>query len=278
MPDAPPPALKELLVVIPHSGIVIPAEISLGSLSEQFPDLARNVDWYTNWLYDFRDLLENRHLVFPYCSLILEANRHPDRLDDCVPLRDVQGRPVYRNGREPDRELRLRLSDKYLRSFHRSIGDHIAAGAEFLLDGHSTVSARGMRDDQIDIMNFQHSALDDGPVLFSPPAYAEAYAEELRRRLPDIRITVNASDYHGVYGHVAAAHSVNAAGRVGARVPAIIQETNERLYKNPDRTPNVEAINRLRKAFALSLAAAWRKARRRPEGAAAPPETKNSRG
>lgn len=266
MSDAVPPAARELLVVIPHSGIVIPAEIPLDSLSDQFPELARNVDWYTNWLYDFRDLLDNRHLVFPYCSLILEANRHPDRLEDCVPLRDVLGRPVYRDGREPDRELRLSLADKYLRGFHRSIEDHIAAGAELFLDGHSTVSARGMRDDQVDIMNFQHSALDERPVQFSPPDLAEAYAEELRGRLPDILVTVNASEYHDVYGHVAAAHSVNAAGRVGVKAPAIVQETNERLYKNPDRTPNVEAVNRLRRAFALSLAAAWDRVRSRPPG------------
>ncbi|MBN2198649.1 MAG: N-formylglutamate amidohydrolase [Candidatus Aminicenantes bacterium] len=278
MPDTAPPLMKELLVVIPHSGIVIPAEISLDSLSDQFPELARNVDWYTNWLYDFRDLLGNRHLVFPYCSLILEANRRPDRVDDCVPLRDVHGRPVYRVGREPGRDLRLRLVEKYLRSFHRSIEDQIASGAECLLDGHSTVSARGMKDDQIDIMNFQHSALDDGPIRFSPPAYAEAYADELRKRLPDVRITVNASDYHDVYGHVAAAHSVNAAGRRGTRVPAIIQETNERLYKNPDRTPNVEAVNRLRKAFALALAAAWRRTRPQPEGVVSAPGGKRSSG
>lgn len=262
MAGLPPPAWNELLVVVPHSGIVVPAEIPLDSLSDRFPELARNVDWYTNWLYDFRDLLQNRHLVFPYCSLILEANRHPDRLDDCVPLTDVHGRAVYRRGREPVRQLRLRLAEKYLRSFHRSIGEHIAAGAEFVLDGHSTVTARGMRDDQVDIMNYQHSALEKEPVSFSPQAFAEAYAEELRRRLPDIRVTVNASEYHDVYGHVAAAHSLNAMRRRGARAPLIVQETNECLYKNPDRTPNVEALNRLRRAFALSLSAAWRRVRR----------------
>lgn len=258
-----PAAMKELLVVVPHSGLVVPAEIPLSSLSDRFPELVRNVDWCTNWLYDFRDLLDNRHLVFPHCSLILEANRHPDHVDDCVPLIDVHGLPVYRSGREPTVELRHRLVDKYLRGFHRAIEDHIAAGAEFILDGHSTVTARGMADNQIDIMNFQHSALDEGPVYFSPQPFAEAYAEELRLRLPDVRITTNASHYRDVYGHVAAAHSVNAETRVGSKAPAIVQETNERLFMNPDRTPNVEAVNRLRKAFALSLTAAWRRVRGR---------------
>lgn len=253
--------MKELLVVIPHSGIVIPAEIRVDDLSDRFPEMARNVDWFTDWLYDFRDLLDNRQIVFPFCSLILEANRHPDRVEDCVPLCDVHGQPIYKSGREPGRELRLALADKYLRRFHWSIEECIAAGAEFLLDGHSTVTARGVSADQIDIMNFQHSALDENPVHFSPEDCALAYAEELRRRLPDVQVTVNASEYHNVYGHVAAAHSVNARGRMGGKVPAIIQETNEHLYKNPDRTPNIKALNRLRTAFARSLAAAWHRFR-----------------
>jgi hypothetical protein len=253
--------MKGLLVVIPHSGIIIPAEIAQDSLSEHFPQMLRNVDWYTEWLYDFRDLLGNRQIVFPCCSLILEANRHPDRLDDCVPLRDVLGQPVYKSGREPAPDLRLALVDKYLRPFHAAIAGHVAAGARFLLDGHSTVTARGMADNQIDVMNFQHSPLDDGPVVFSPQDYAETYAEELRRRLPEVNVTVNASEYFHVYGHVAAAHSLNARAAAGNGVPALVQETNEHLFVNPDHTPDVNALNRLRKAFALSLAAAWERVR-----------------
>jgi len=253
--------LKELLVVIPHSSIVIPGEIPLESLSERFPAQIQNVDWYTNWLYDFRDLLNNRHVVFPYCSLIVEANRHPDILEDSVPLKDVRGESVYKARREPDHELRKALAEKYLTTFHTFIEDCIESGAEFLLDGHSTVTARGVIDNQIDLMNFQHSYLDEKPRHYSPDVYVEAYATELRRRLPEVKVTVNSSEYYTVYGHVCAEHSVNSMDRVGTRVPAIIQETNERLYKNPDRTPNVEAINRLRRVFAESIYAAYGKAR-----------------
>ena len=249
--------LKELLVVIPHSGIVVPGEIPLESLSERFPALVQNVDWYTNWLYDFRDLLGNRHIVFPYCSLILEANRHPDIFEDSVPLKDVRGVSVYNMQREPDDELRKVLSNKYLTTFHRAIEECIESGVEFLLDGHSTVTARGVADNQIDLMNFQHSYLDEKPRYYSPNVYAEAYATELRKRLPEAKVTVNSSEYYTVYGHVCAEHSVNAMGRVGNKVPAIIQETNERLYKNSDQTPNVQAINRLRRVFAESIHAAY---------------------
>lgn len=123
--------LKELLVVIPHSGIVIPGELPLESLSERFPELVQNVDWYTNWLYDFRDLLENRHIVFPYCSLIVEANRHPDILEDSVPLKDVRGESVYKTQRKPDDELRKVLAKKYLTTFHKAIEGCIESGVEF---------------------------------------------------------------------------------------------------------------------------------------------------
>ena len=242
-----------ILVVVPHSGIVIPSEVPMEALSADFPVLAQNVDWYTNWLYDFRDILHNRHVVFPYCSIVLEGNRHPDILDDSVPLRDVNGRRVYREGHEPGVEVRRQLAERYLAAFHQSIEDNIVAGSNFLFDGHSTVTARRVADNQIDLMNFQHSALDDGPLYYCPDMYVETYAAELRKRLPDVNVTVNASEYYTVYGHVCAAHSVKAFSRVGSRVPALIQETNERLYKNPDRTPDVQAINRLRRAFADAL-------------------------
>ncbi|MBN2180144.1 MAG: N-formylglutamate amidohydrolase [Deltaproteobacteria bacterium] len=244
---------QDLLVVIPHSGVVIPNEIPLESLSEDFFVLVQNVDWYTNWLYDFRDILSNRHLVFQYCSIVIEGNRHPEMLDDSVPLQDVRGRPVYIAGHEPSMELRASLSSRYLKPFHSLIESSIAEGATFLLDGHSTVTARGVADNQIDLMNFQHSRLDKERVYYCPEIYVETYASELRKRLPDVKVTVNSSEYYTVYGHVCAAHSVNEMKPVGLKAPALIQETNERLYKNIDRTPNVLAINRLRRAFAESI-------------------------
>lgn len=253
---------RDLLVVVPHSGVVIPAEIRRDRLSERFGEMLRNVDWYTNWLYDFRDILDNQQMTFPYCSLLLEANRHPEILDDCVPLKDVCGEPLYRPGQEPSTELRLLLAHKYLVAFHRKIEAAIGSGMEFLLDGHSTVPARGVAENQIDLMNFQHSHLDDGPKFYSPLAYVETYAEEIQKRLPDVAVTVNSSEYYTVYGHVCAEHSVNSFGRVGRRVPAIIQETCENLYKNPDNSLNVDALNRLRCAFAESLHEAIRKVRR----------------
>ena len=244
---------SDILVVVPHSGVVIPPEISLEDLSDEFTVLIRNVDWHTQWLYDFRDILANRQLVFPYCSILLEANRDPADIDESVPLHDVFGRPIYRKGYEPSASMRAAWSEKYLKAFHRNIEENISAGTGLLFDGHSTVTARGVADNQIDLMNFQQTDRDEKPLYYCPDVIVETYAAELRKRLPDVLVTVNSSEYVTVHGHVCAAHSVNAIKRVGARAPAFIQETNERLFKNEDGTPNVGQINRLRRTFAESL-------------------------
>lgn len=244
---------KDLLVIIPHSGIIVPHEIPLGSVSDDFARLMRNVDWYTNWLYDFRDILGNSQLVFPYCNLILEGNRHPDKIADSVPLKDALGEPVYKNGLEPDKKIREALSRKYLRKFHQEIKSKVASGIAFMLDGHSTLSAKGMADNQIEIMNFQVHAEDGETTYFCPDIFIETYANALIKLLPDIKITVNQSRYDEVYGHVCAEHSINAMSRVGNRVPAILQETNQKLYMNADKTPNYEALETLRRAFAQAL-------------------------
>ena len=244
---------KEMLVVIPHSGILIPGEISLDSLSNDFPRLMKNVDWYTNWLYDFRDMLGNSHLSFPYCSLILEANRHPKRLDESVPLKDTLNEPVYRPGHEPGQAQRRSLAEKYLLAFHRGISEEIACGKTFMLDAHSTVTAKGVGDNQIELMNFQIHRPDEEPTLFCPDVFIETYANELVKMLPWVKVTVNESKYSSVYGHVCGEHSVNAMTRVDNRVPAVLQETNQKLYMNENNTPNVEALETLRRAFAEAL-------------------------
>jgi len=246
-------AFKGLIVVIPHSGLVIPSEIPLDTLSRDFPRLMRNVDWYTNWLYDFRDTLGNSHLAFPYCSLIIEANRHPERLAESVPLKDTIGEPIYQPGLEPNHTQRQSLSKKYLKAFHQSISKEIAHGKTFMLDGHSTLTAQGVADNQIELMNFQNSGLSKEPTYFCPDVLIETYANELSKRLPWVKVTVNESRYDNVYGHVCGKHAVNSMTRSGERVPAILQETNQKLYLNADRTPNIEALETLRRAFSEAL-------------------------
>lgn len=250
---------RNLLVVVPHSGIIIPREIPLGSLSKGFPRLMRNVDWHTDSLYDFRDFLDNSQLVFPYCFLILDANRHPEQMDECIPIKDAYGEPIYQIGLEPAMPLRQSLSKKYLHTFHRAIREEIVRGKTFLLDAHSTLTAKGVKDNQIDLMNSQLSHVEEERKFFCPDVFIETYANELQKRLPNVQVTVNQSEYDNVYGHVCGKHSMNAMVGVDGKVPAILQETNQKLYVNEDRTPNVEAQETLRRAFAEALYAMKKK-------------------
>jgi N-formylglutamate amidohydrolase len=55
---------NDLLVVIPHSGILIPSEIPVDNLSEDFTEYTVDIDWYTHWLYDFRGILDNSQIIF----------------------------------------------------------------------------------------------------------------------------------------------------------------------------------------------------------------------
>jgi hypothetical protein len=251
---------ERLLVVVAHSGIILPGEIEPGSLSRDFPLLAKNVDWYTDSLYDFRDLLGNTHLRFPFCSLVLEANRDPEEIESSVPLIDFQGQNVYRSGLEPHSKLRKSLSRKYLQAFHRSIAREIRGGKNFLLDAHSTVSARGVADNQIEIMSYQLARDGKTRTDFCPPEIAETYANALVKRLPGVKISLNASRFDLVYGHVCGRHSINANGRRGSRVPAILQETNQHLYMEPGGTPDLVALETCRRAFAEALFELKRKA------------------
>ncbi|MFH1124551.1 MAG: hypothetical protein V1758_12935, partial [Pseudomonadota bacterium] len=102
-------------------------------------------------------------------------------------------------------------------------------------------------------MNLQFSNPYGEPTIFCPDVFIETYANELQKRLPWIKVTLNASEYKHLYGHVCGKHSTRAMTRVGNRVPAILQETHQKLYLNRDRTPNIEALETLRRAFAEAL-------------------------
>ena len=122
-----------------------------------------------------------------------------------------------------------------------------------MLDAHSTITAKGVTDNQIELMNYQISPQNGEVVKFCPDSFIETYAEGLIKRLHGIKVSVNESKYYSVYGHVCGKHSINSTNRVGNKVPAILQETNHNLYMNSNMTPNLEAINTLRPAFAEAL-------------------------
>ena len=247
---------KYLLVSIPHAGVLCPAEIPLVTLSEHQAQLAAdNIDWYTDRLYDFRDLLENDQVCFPYSQVYINVNRHPKTLDECIPV-VLDGVPIYR----PDHALtigqRKVLLKKYHTTFHRSIDRRQKI---FILDGHSTVTghadaAGNQVADDIILGDRQASPLDPpGGIRTAPDGYLETYAEELERRLSGFQLRISRNTtYASTYGHIMAAHSWNGIGERGRRVPLLLQETNEDLYIKNGK-PDWLMIEELRRVFAEAL-------------------------
>jgi hypothetical protein len=249
---------KHVLVSIPHAGVLCPREIPLRSLSDHQEELAKNnIDWHTEFLYDFRDILGNQHVCFAYSQVYVNVNRHPGALDESVPL-VMDGLPVYRPGLEPSTGQRNLLLQKYHYGFHRAIS---CCKKCFILDGHSTVS--GLRDaggsqvvDDIILSDWQNSSLDPPEgTRTAPEGYLESYAEELERRLSGfhLRVTKNTT-YCATYGHIMATHGWDGRGRRGQRAPLLLQETNEALYMK-NGVPDFLMIEELRRLFAESLSA-----------------------
>ncbi len=250
---------KYLLVSIPHAGVLCPAEIPLATLSENQPQLAAdNIDWYTDRLYDFRDILGNAQVCFPYSQVYVNVNRHPRTLEESVPI-VLNDLPIYQEGQAPSFTQRQALLKKYHAVYHRAIANR---KKNFILDGHSTVTghtdaAGNSVTDDIILGDRQASPLDPpGGILTAPEGYLETYAEELERRLAGLHIQVaRNTTYVATYGHVMAAHGWDGETTRGRRAPLLLQETNEDLYIKNGR-PDWLMIEELRRIFAESLASA----------------------
>ncbi len=243
---------KELLVVIPHAGLRRPQEIPANWLSNNINELIETeTDWNTELLYDLRQILANRQLIFPINQVFINACRHPRVLDDCVPL-TINEDLIYR--RNPSIALRRELVKKYLLPFHKKIS---ATRKSFILEGHSFIKGsldnKGKKiEDDITLSDFVNSYLDPkGGIRTAPEGYLDFYAEELRKRLPGLVIGKN-SVYTSVYDHILSMNSWDGKQEKGNRVPMIHQETDEGLYIR-NKKPDMKAISKLRRAFADSL-------------------------
>jgi len=132
---------QNVLIIIPHGGIQCPSEIPLDSLSKYQKRLANDcVDWYTDYLYDFKNIMNNQQISNPISNIYLNVNRNPNELEDCVP--DFYEKiPIYKSGQEPSKKIKQLIINKYFLPFH----DKIKKSKKiFILDGHST--ATGLKD------------------------------------------------------------------------------------------------------------------------------------
>jgi hypothetical protein len=246
---------KLLLVSIPHAGLLCPREIPISILSDYQKELSENVDWYTEHLYDFRDLLGNKQVYFPYSQVYVNVNRHPEDLDQSVPI-FLGNLPVYKQGNELSTDERKKLVLKYHNGFHRTINN---CKKLFILDGHSTLT--GHKDaageevaDGIILSDWQKTPSDPPEgLLTAPEGYLDTYAEELDRRLSGWNISISKNRmYSSTYGHIMATHGWDGKGNKNQRVPLILQETNEDLYIE-NGIPDVYRIEQLRRIFAESV-------------------------
>ncbi len=242
--------IGNMLVVLAHSGTACPPEIPLASLSEYQQQLSENTDWYSDALYSIGDLCPAHEIRFSYGQWFVNPNRHPDQLDDAVPL-EVNGIPVYKAGCAPTQQMRETLLQHHHLAFHQRIA---AAHPSFILDGHSSCDASTDCDGQCfnaDIMlsDRQQTPLDPpGGIRTAPVGCLELYARILGRLLPGLRIEVNTT-YNSTYGYTMARHGWDGTGDRKDRAPLLLQETNERLYTFAGR-PDVSRIESLRRTFA----------------------------
>ena len=242
------------MVIIPHGSVGRPPEIKKSWLSENQNQLLFGVssetDRGTGQLYDFRKILHNRQLVFPYSQVYINAVRNPKMLNDSIPT-SIRGVSVYKKAL--DRKFRKKLLVKYFLPFYKKIG---VAEKTIIFNGHSTVAGHSglgkeKFNDDIVLSNYM---IDKGKrIYFAPNKYLDFYAKELKKRAPFLKIGKN-SVYSSVYDHICAKFGWDGKSARGKRVPVIHQETDEGLYIQNNKI-NLKKLKRLRKVFAESLLA-----------------------
>ncbi|MET0257175.1 MAG: N-formylglutamate deformylase [Methylobacterium sp.] len=120
-----------VLLGLPHTGTALPAEIA-ARLNETGQILA-DTDWHIERLYD--GLLPGATTVrATFHRYVIDANRDPDgaslypgqNTTGLVPLTDFDGRPIWREGEEPDAAETERRLAVFHRPYHQALEAEIA--------------------------------------------------------------------------------------------------------------------------------------------------------
>lgn len=136
-----------LLISVPHAGTLIPAEVKECMQPEALflPD----TDWFVDKLYGWAQVEGAGLVKSPWSRYLVDLNRPPgdeplyDRPGSSLaPLDTFCGKPIYREGREPDQaEIESRV-DTFWRPYHQLIEQELEKirerhGHAVLLDAHS---------------------------------------------------------------------------------------------------------------------------------------------
>jgi hypothetical protein len=250
--------LSNILLVIPHSGLLIPEEIPLSkirirAIHKVFKDTIS--DRYTDHLYDFADMSK---IIFKWHRLFVDVNRHPVQEDFILPSR-ISGIKVFNNW-NPDNKFKHKMASKYYWPFHSQIEK---SKKNFILECHST--EKGLLDNSkirvkktVYLCDGQNaSPIEKEPrteIKTAPPGLVEEYANQIQKIDKQISVGINEA-YYTTYGVIMDWNGMIDGRIFGTyRVPLILQETDESYYINyKNDYVNCRALSHLNRVFAESL-------------------------
>ena len=247
---------SKVIVVIPHSSDVIPPEIDQTTIiPNAAEELYIEMDVGTDFIYDFRDELQNQQIIFPWHRGIIDVNQHPKTLDDCIPIKTFWDHDIYT--KQPTKEKRLFLLKKYHKTFHDDLSK-MAEDAILIFDSHST--SKNDKDDHgdrfesdITVANMQVTS-DTGNTLADTcdKELMDLYVDYITEAFDGkYKIGTNSKYLINTYGYI--------EGRYGQRkdtsysAPVLLQEINEAMYTDEKGNFDREAMIYLRNVFAQGL-------------------------
>lgn len=240
---------KEILVIIPHSSRKRPREIKKGWLSNNQRSLlysgSSETDRYSELLYDFRNILNNQQILFPISQIYINICRHPDKLDEIFPF-EIRGKKIY--NQDISAGLRKQLIQKYTIPFYKKIEQF---KGNIVLNGHTTTSDHPSLNQKLSYQIVISNIQEEGNKVrkFAPDKLVRIYVEELRKRLPRVKVGFN-SVYIDIYDHFCDKFGWKSNGK---GIPIIHQETDEGLYIKDNKLDRGK-LNKLRIAIAEALA------------------------
>jgi formiminoglutamase len=129
------------LISIPHGGEFIPPEIAADvciTPKDQFDDS----DSFTNLIYDVNDMVEEQ-VVSTIARAFVDNSRGRDQLppefpDGIIKSATCYNRPIYKEGKQPNKKITSLLINKYYAEYHRKLESALKnSNIVLALDCHS---------------------------------------------------------------------------------------------------------------------------------------------
>jgi N-formylglutamate deformylase len=121
-----------LLFSFPHTGVSIPAECAADVVS--FPLARHDADWHIDKLYAFAAELGAATVHTAISRTVIDVNRDPSGASlypgqvttGLIPTETFDGRPLYREGREPTPDEIERRKAIYFAPYHAALAEQLA--------------------------------------------------------------------------------------------------------------------------------------------------------